>query len=106
MLVIIAIISIVRFSRELTLRIRFTKQINDLKQQITSLQQQQNNLSSLIEYLGTDAYLESEARKKLSMLKPGEQLVVVPDISKPNVLTTNTSGMNYAQLWWEYFFQK
>lgn len=105
-LVIIAIVSIFRFSREVTLRVRFTKQVNDLKQQIISLQQQQNNLSSLIEYLGTDAYLESEARKKLSMRKPGEQLVVVPDANKPTGVLTENGETNFAQLWWQYFFQK
>lgn len=103
-LVVIAAISFFRFSRELMIRIRFTQQINELKQEITSLQGQQNNLSSLIEFLGTDAYIESEARKKLSMQKSGEQLVVVPDaIKTPADLNENT-GSNSAHRWWRYFF--
>ena len=104
LLLIIAIFSVIRFSRELSIRIKFTKQMQNLQRQIAELQEQQNNLTSLIEYLGSDAYIEAEARRKLSLGKPGEQLVVVPEIPVSHNENASRMNGNYPLLWWSYFF--
>jgi cell division protein FtsB len=54
------------------------KQITDLQGQMTLLQNQRDELSYNIQYYKTDSFQEREARAKLGMQLPGEQVVVLP----------------------------
>jgi cell division protein FtsB len=53
-------------------------QITDLKAQIALLQDQKDQLSYNIQYYQTESFQEREARAKLGLQMPGEQVVVLP----------------------------
>ena len=57
------------------------KQIEDMKQQTAILKEQKEALAYNIEYYKTDSFHEREARAKLGLQKPGEQVVVLPSPS-------------------------
>ena len=53
-------------------------------------------------------FIEEEARDKLFLVKPGEQVVIIPTISTKNVQTTVQNKQSSVkpnwQQWWELFF--
>jgi cell division protein FtsB len=53
-------------------------QITDLKGQIALLQDQKDQLAYNIQYYQTDSFQQREARAKLGLQMPGEQVVVLP----------------------------
>jgi cell division protein FtsB len=54
------------------------QQINGLKQDIVTLQDQKETLAYNIQYYKTDSYREREARSKLGLQLPGENVVIIP----------------------------
>jgi len=85
------------------------KEIDSLKNEIKSFEENNYNLSRLVELSKTDEWKEVEARKKLNMKKDGESLVIItaPDNSDEKALETeidkNKNSPNYVK-WWNYFF--
>jgi cell division protein FtsB len=61
------------------------KQIDDLKTQMTRLQDQKDTLAYNIQYYKTDSYQQREARAKLGLQLPGEVVVALPS---PTVTAT------------------
>jgi cell division protein FtsB len=54
------------------------RQINTLKAQIALLQDQKDELAYNIEYYKTDSFRDREARSKLGLQLPGENVVIIP----------------------------
>jgi cell division protein FtsB len=54
------------------------RQINELKVQIVQLQDQRDTLAYNIQYYKTDSYREREARSKLGLQLPGENVIIIP----------------------------
>jgi cell division protein FtsB len=54
------------------------KQIIELRTQINRLQDQRDELAYNIEYYKTESFQQREARAKLGLQLPGEQVVVLP----------------------------
>ncbi len=87
------------------------KEVAVLEAEIERLEQKDDNLSSLLEYAKTDSFVESQARDKLNLVKPGESLVVIPNVdvdSENEDQSINNNGKilgeSNIKLWWEYFF--
>jgi len=74
-----------------------------VRQEIAGLQRQRGELVSIREYLSSDEYVESVARRVLGMVKPGETRVIVTspeaDAEQPPAEATPASGS-----WWESLF--
>ena len=83
------------------------KEIDSLQNDIAAIEKDNYKLSQLIEYYKTDEYKEAEARKRFSLKKEGESVVIVK--SNPRVLgdfdtmEENKNLPNYMK-WWNYFF--
>lgn len=60
-------------------------QIDDMRSQISQLQDQKDELSFNLQYYGTDSFRDREARSKLGLQLPGENVVIVP---RPSVKST------------------
>lgn len=56
-----------------------SQKIDDLENEIAVLELENQNLEFQIGYFKTDAYLELEARDKLTKVSSGEKLLVLPD---------------------------
>jgi cell division protein FtsB len=82
-------------------------EISDLKQQVTSLEGRNNQLSDLIGYFQSSEYREKEARSKLNLQRPGEHVVVIPQaesrVESAVAETTEEEPSNIVK-WWNYFF--
>ena len=54
------------------------KQIDSLNAQIALLQTQKDQLAYSIQYYNTDSFRDREARSKLGLQLPGENVVIIP----------------------------
>ena len=74
-----------------------------VRQQIADLNRQHDQLVSIREYLSSDEYIESVARRVLGLVKPGETRVIVSspeaDAGAPAAAPTPADGA-----WWESLF--
>jgi cell division protein FtsB len=57
------------------------RQIDDLRTQITLLQDQKEQLAYSITYYNTDSFRDREARARLGLQLPGENVVIIPHAS-------------------------
>ncbi len=93
--------------REVMRKMEIKQEIKRLEDKINSLESDNRELESLIQYLQTEEFIEQEARAKLSLKKPGEKVVAVPDNLEvePDTQSSSTDGeMPNWRLWWQYFF--
>jgi cell division protein FtsL len=102
---------------------KINKEIEDLKAQIASADKSNQQISEMIDYLGTSSYLEKQAREKLNMKKPGEEVVIIEPSSdstassSPNAqnsIVDNKINQPAAESqkpesnlvrWWRFFFK-
>ncbi len=99
----------VAFGKNLIRRAELKKEIEGLRSKITSFEQKNRELSSLIEYLKSSEFQEKEARLRMGLRKPDEQVVILPKDEGVSVdellsLPGETNGANW-QKWWNYFFK-
>ncbi|MBI4252793.1 hypothetical protein HY623_01260 [Candidatus Uhrbacteria bacterium] len=90
--------------------------IEALQLERTRLKDEQEQLSKLHTFLGTDYFAEAEARTKLGYQKKGEVAVIITDENKQDQVilddgqkavakTLPASGeVPNVRLWWRYFF--
>lgn len=101
--------------KEIVRKYSVEKEISQLQQELTELEQQNIELSSLVEYFDSDTFKEEQARLKLGLQKPGESVVAVlgdsVDLDEFNSGSTNKLALNNSnenisnpQRWWRYFF--
>lgn len=83
---------------------RLAGQEQQVQRDIAELQRQHEELVALREYLRSDEYIESVARRVLGLVKPGETLAVVsgPQGAEPTVPAGESNRPN--QPWWEELF--
>ena len=82
------------------------KEIAKLQAQMDKIKKDNNQLSSLIQYLNTPEYQEKSAREKLNLKKDGEFVVVLPPGQDSGASTEQQPSApkpNYQQ-WFDYFF--
>ena len=94
--------------KEFYRKYQIQKEIDSLKGDINSLEENNYKLSQLIEYCKTDEYKEAQARERFSLGKEGENLVVMLESNNSdNEIEKKTSDdkelSNYRK-WWNYFF--
>lgn len=111
----------VSLGREVILNHRVADEITRLQKEADVLSQRNTDLEAWKSAFQTETALESEARLKLGLKKPGETLVIVQGSNDSSVDTTeesptplvlgaasdspsNTESLANAQKWWYYFF--
>jgi cell division protein FtsB len=106
---IVAIMVVFGYGRAYYQDYLVTQEIQHLQDQAKSLEAKKMELLEVLKYVKSDSFAEEKARTELNMIKPGEQVLVVPkteiaDSRQENnsvVVWTNIS--NYKK-WWRYFF--
>jgi len=83
---------------------RLAGQEQQVRQEIAELQRQHEELVALREYLRSDEYIESLARRVLGLVKPGEALAIVsgPEEAEPGSPTDDGGGLKRP--WWKALF--
>lgn len=91
-------------------RQQINQEISSLHQEISKLEKGNQELTSVLDYLQTSKFIESEARTKFGLAQEGESVVVIP---KPEsnqfdfVETEDGAGLNLwltVKRWWYFFF--
>ncbi len=84
------------------------EQTSALDQEIEELQQQNLELTDLIDYFASTEYVEQQAREKLNLVKPGEKVVIITQSDEEglNNLEQAKELKNSPVKWWRYFFGK
>jgi len=72
-------------------------------------EQQNKKLQNQLKVVSQKQFVEEQARDKLLLIKPGENVVLIPTGMLPQGTQSNTNGevieKPHWQEWWEYFFQ-
>ena len=108
-LIVLLVLVVTATAKEKKSQQKTKDNINTLEQEIAELKGQNSNLSSLIEYLRSDGFVDREAREKLNMQKPGEKVVLVSEARKNSGQVAGAVTIEEKsnwQLWKEYFFGK
>lgn len=107
-LVIIALISF-PLAKNVSQRYRADKEIKELEEEIKKIAEKNSELSRLVEYFGSEEYLEEEARLNFGLKKQGETAAVISQkdsavISGENQSDETSSADNNFKRWRNYFF--
>jgi len=103
---------------------KIDKEIKDLKAKIASDEKSNQQISGMLDYLGSKEFLEKEAREKLNMKREGEEVVIIEPLkdlatATPEIITKTDSQNNTTNVqqqektkedsnfvkWWKYFFK-
>jgi len=121
-LVIIVLISF-PLAKSISQRYKIDREIKDLEAEIAELENRNINLKEFIDYLESDQFVEEQARLKLGLKKPDEEVVVIK--TEDSQTTNNQANAGSAkkqvlrlgsgqadkpisnlQKWWDYFFHR
>ncbi len=84
------------------------QEIQQLQDQAKSLQAKKMELLEVLKYVKSDSFAEEKARTELNMVKPGEQVLVVPhtevaDNRQENSAMVGWNNISNYKKWWQYF---
>jgi len=98
---------------------QLNQEIESLRTEIDKMDKKEQELTKLIDYLGSQSYLEKEAREKLNLKKEGESVLMVPEADLAKQLpdssdqgpesgdeNKSTGQENNLIRWWKFFFKK
>lgn len=101
----------ISLTKEVIRKVQIQRQIKDLEQEISSLEQHNNELNDLLAYFNSSAFQEKEAKVKFNLTAPGETVVVLPesettssDQAATTVAVANATAQSNLQKWINYFF--
>ena len=107
----------INMGKEIINRRDLKKEIGALEGEINSLEGKNQELGGLISYFESLDFIEKEARTKLNLRKPGEQIIIVPETetsqqkaavqeaASGSFLVQENKSLNNPQKWWNYFFR-
>ncbi|TSC83879.1 MAG: septum formation initiator [Parcubacteria group bacterium Gr01-1014_13] len=106
---IIAIMVIFGYGRAYYQDYLVTQEIESLQDQAKSLEAKKMELLEVLKYVKSDSFAEEKARTELNMVKPGEQVLVVPKTAEKDNRQENSTVVGFSSIsnykkWWQYFF--
>jgi len=106
--IVIMLVIVVNFFNSWQKAKTIDQEITDLEQERITLEQAQEELSGLINYLNSTAYLEKKARTDLGLKKIDENVVIIPDFDQPlpteEQIKKQKRNQSNPTKWWRYFF--
>jgi len=98
-------------TKEIVRRRSVQSEIGRLELQIDQLEKQNIRLADVLKDMTTDNYAEKEARKKLDLQRPGETVILLPNLDTNElVVTQNSESETHSpqstnpEKWWTFFF--
>jgi len=116
-LILISCFFIIFFStnliRDFINKRQLNREVTKLEGQLASLTEKNKELKELSIYLASQDFIEAEARQKLNMKKPGEEIIIVSNQSTSTYEEKNSNEnneiilkkLNNIHKWWNYFFK-
>ena len=71
-------IATVNFARTTLSIVESSKRLDALKNEVSELEETKVALERELDFKSTDSFIEEEARNKLNLIKPGEEVFVMP----------------------------
>lgn len=105
--IIAVVATLVGVAKGIARRVEVEREISALQRDINSLQTKNEELRNLINYFDSNEYKEREARLKMGLQKPGENVVVIPGLADNPGAPPNAEPapeVSNWNLWWKYFF--
>ncbi len=92
------------------------QEIGALKTEIEKMDKKGQELTQLLNYFGSQDYLEKEAKEKLNLKKEGESVIMVPSSVIGQATSSESGAMSAVQKsetaiennlikWWKFFFK-
>jgi cell division protein FtsB len=89
---VLAIWILVALAQTVANNYKLEKQIETLRQQISVLQAQKDELGYNIAYYNTDSFKQRQARLRLGLEQPGENVIILPTPSPTSAPTTDAAA--------------
>lgn len=107
--VFVIVIIGISLTKEIIRKIEVNRQIATLEQEIQSIEDQNAELSELVQYFNSSSFQEKEARSKLGLQGEGESVVIVPqelDVQATAEADQTATALNESNVskWKRYFF--
>jgi cell division protein FtsB len=77
---ILFVLAAINFTRTTLEILKSSKRLDDIKSEVSVLEEKKGNLEESIEYKKSDDYIEERARDDLNLIRPGEKVYVVADL--------------------------
>jgi len=84
-------------------RAEFNSRVDSLKQEISALEEKNKELKAQISWISEQEYLEKEARERLNLKKPGEEVVAIVPQEQENKQSLEAVE---SKSWWEKILEK
>ncbi len=113
MAIFLLVVLFVVLGKEIWHTYQVNQEIQNLEVEVAELEGKNQELSELLTYLDSDDYKESEAREKLFLKQPGENVVATlpgqgaGDANSDqgsNIVYTDEEIKTIPDTWWDYFF--
>ncbi len=105
---LVALVSILGIAvvRATAQRIAVATAVSRTQREIAQLTAEQERLSTLVARLGSPQALESDARLRLNLARPGETLTVLPepDAARAAAAVSDTNARTGPERWFRYLF--
>ena len=111
--VVILILFGFNVGKEMLKKKAIEREVTALENEITSLESENTELEDLLQYVKTEEFAKREAREKLNLVGPGEEVIVIPRADAGLAKEAGVSGASEeapakfasAMRWWNYFFE-
>ena len=105
---VIAIMVVFSYGRAYYQDYLVTQEIQHLQEQTKKLEAKKMELLEVLKYVKSDSFVEEKARTELNMVKPGEQVLVVPKTEVTDNRQENSGMVGWTNIsnykkWWRYF---
>lgn len=105
---IIAIMVVFGYGRAYYQDYLVTQEIQHLQDQAKKLEAKKMELLEVLKYVKSDSFAEEKARTELNMVKPGEQVLVVPKSAIEDNRQENNDMLGWSNIsnykkWWQHF---
>ncbi|OGC47307.1 hypothetical protein A2886_01720 [candidate division WWE3 bacterium RIFCSPHIGHO2_01_FULL_42_13] len=107
-LTILFAVATVNFTRTTLSVIESSKRLDEAKTEVSGLEDEKANLEKELEYKQSNEYVEKEARNKLGLVQPGEELFVVSQVlgtaaHNEEADVVAKKNLDNLHLWFELF---
>lgn len=105
--IVAIVVTVSAMVREGQRRKMVAKEIRTMQEEVARLEQQRNRLGDLIRSAESPEFLEREARLRLGLQRPGESVLIVPEVTGAATgnETTPEALPSNPQKWWKHIFR-
>ncbi len=100
------VILAIAFGKSIMTKQSIQSEINKAREEIASLNQQEQTLSYQKLISSSSSFSEIQAKQKLNLQRPGEQVVVFQTVKTPQETQPNQTSSSHLKQWILYFFGK